>query len=247
MARHVLLNNVDHRNLRVVTDRGTRYGDGVAYAMTFPSEFRSIQAHYPIVFRKEPGTGSFVPIAMFGFREGENLFLTESGWDAHYVPMTMERGPFLIGRQDPTLAGSDNPAMVITIDADSPRLSETEGERVFHEHGGVTEYLNRMNELLGEIHSGAQSNPGFIAELLEHDLLESFTLDIQLADGSEHRLGGFYTIHEERMEGLDAQALKKLSGNGVLKACYFALASLSHFRDLIARRTARLAAIAAGC
>ncbi len=69
------------------------------YAITFPWEFRNLQAHYPILFRKRPDTGEFQPIALFGFEERENLFLTGSGWDAAYVPLTIERQPFLIGMQ----------------------------------------------------------------------------------------------------------------------------------------------------
>ena len=38
------------------------------FALTFPAEFRNLQAHYPIVFRKTRD-GQFQPIALFGFRE----------------------------------------------------------------------------------------------------------------------------------------------------------------------------------
>src|SRR3546814_4226752 len=47
----VLLNNIDHRDLRVDARRGARFGDRVMSSVTFPAEFRSVQAHYPIVFR----------------------------------------------------------------------------------------------------------------------------------------------------------------------------------------------------
>ncbi|MCB1609598.1 MAG: SapC family protein, partial [Xanthomonadales bacterium] len=52
MPNHVLLNNVEHQDLRVITRRGADLGDQVMFAVTFPDEFRSIQAHFPIVFRK---------------------------------------------------------------------------------------------------------------------------------------------------------------------------------------------------
>ncbi len=44
MTKPVLLNNVDHHALRVITQRGSRYGDSVMYAMTFPAEFRDLLA-----------------------------------------------------------------------------------------------------------------------------------------------------------------------------------------------------------
>ena len=75
MTHHVLLNNVDHKDLRVITTRSARYGDDVMYAITFPSEFRNIQANYPLVFRKN-AQGQFEPTALLGFQERQNLFLT---------------------------------------------------------------------------------------------------------------------------------------------------------------------------
>ena len=126
MAKHVLLNNVEHAGLRVVTTRSADLGDDVMYAVTFPWEFRNLQAHYPILFRKRPDTGEFQPIALFGFEERENLFLSASGWDAAYVPLTIERQPFLIGMQPAGVGGASEPQPVIHVDLDSPRISQDE-------------------------------------------------------------------------------------------------------------------------
>ncbi|HZF14736.1 MAG TPA: SapC family protein [Steroidobacteraceae bacterium] len=228
MANHVLLNNVEHRNLRVVTARGAAYGDDVMSALTFPAEFRSIQAHYPIVFRKAPN-GQFQPLALFGFRERQNLFLREASWDAAYLPLMIERQPFLIG-----FAGNGDP--VVHIDLGSPRVGKSAGEALFREHGGTTEYLERMTALLHSIQLALQGTVSFVAAVVEHDLLESFVLDVQLDDGSQNRLAGFYTINEERLSGLGGSALERLSKAGHLQAAYMAIASLSNFRTLIELR-----------
>ena len=227
MANHVLLNNVDHKGLRVITRRGADYGDNVMYALTFPAEFRDLQAHYPVVFRKS-ADGQFQPIALFGFQDKQNLFLEGGGWDATYVPLTIERQPFLIGT-----AGTE---MMVHVDLDSPRINTATGEALFREHGGTTEFLERMNSILLTIHQGLAATPPFIAALLEHDLLESFVLDIELKDGSQNRLAGFYTINEERLTGLAGAALERLSRAGHLQAAYMSIASLSNFRALIERR-----------
>lgn len=227
MANSVLLNNVDHKDLRVITTRGADYGDNVMFALIFPAEFRSIQAHYPIVFRKAP-EGQFQPLALFGFKERQNLFLGPSGWDATYLPLMVERQPFLIG-----IAARE---MMIHVDLESPRISRTAGEALFREHGGSTEFLERMNSVLLAIHQGLESTPPFIAALLEHDLLESFVLDVELDDGSQNRLTGFYVINEERLASLAGAVLERLSKAGHLQPAYMAIASLSHFRDLIKRQ-----------
>jgi hypothetical protein len=240
MAKHVLLNNVEHKDLRVITRRSAQYGDDVMCALTFPAEFRNVQAHYPIFFRKAADSGQFQPFAMFGLRDGENLFLGERGWDATYVPLTIERQPFLIGFQPGAAGTGAEHQMVVHVDLDSPRISRTEGEPVFLEYGGVSEYLQRVNSVLGAIHAGVESTPPFVAALLELDLLESFALDMRLADGTDHRVAGFYTINEERLSALDGAQLERLNRAGHLLPVFMVIASLSNIRALIERKNRRL-------
>ncbi|MEW6704062.1 MAG: SapC family protein [Pseudomonadota bacterium] len=231
MPRHVVLNNIDHKDLRIITAHGERYGDGVMAAVTFPAEFRNVQAHYPIVFQKTHDGTSFQPLALFGFREGENLFLRNGGWDATYVPLAIERQPFLIG--------FDGDEPIVHLDLDSPRVSSHEGEPVFLPYGGMSEYLDRVSSMLLTIHEGVQSTPAFVSALLSHGLLEPFALDIERTDGSQQRLAGFYAIHEERLQKLEGPALEQLNRDGHLLAVYMAVASMSRLRDLIDRAEAR--------
>ena len=77
--------------------------------------------------------------------------------------------------------------------------------------------------------------PAFVEALLARDLLESFVLDVELDDGSLNRLAGYYTINEERVRALDAGELGELHAAGHLEPVFMAMASVSHFRDLIER------------
>lgn len=242
MPNHALLNNNEHKQLRILTQRGAAYGDAVMSALTFPAEFRELQAHYPIVFAKNHDGTSFDPIALFGFQQGENLFLGSgpglgNGWDAPYIPLTIERQPFLIGRP----ADGSQEGMMIHVDLDSPRLSATEGEPLFLSYGGSSEYLERISRVLRSIHDGLETSRTFIEALLHLELLESFVLDIELNDGSQNRLAGFYTINEERLAALKGEQLARLHEAGYLQAIYMAVASLSQFRALIERKNRALA------
>jgi hypothetical protein len=228
MSNHVLLNNIDHKDVRIITRRGAAYGDDVMLAITFPAEFRDLQAHYPIVFRKTPDGTSFEPVVLFGFQDRENLFLGPDGWDASYVPIAVERQPFLIGMT--------NGEPLVHIDIASPRVSKADGEAIFLTHGGNTEFLEQVNSTLLSIYQGLQSTPPFIAALLEHVLLESFVVDIELDDGSQNRLAGFYTINEDKLNALDGEVVARLHKSGYLQAIYMVLASLSNFRALIDRK-----------
>jgi hypothetical protein len=226
VTRPTTLSNVEHKELRVITKRGAQYGDAVMAVMTFPAEFRNVQAHYPIVFSRN-AEGVFTPLALFGFKEKQNLFLSADGWDAHYVPLMVERQPFYIGQSATS--------KVIQVDMDSPRISRTEGEPLFREHGGNTDFLERAVSVLATIDQGFAATKPFIDAMQEHGLLESFVLDLQLRDGAQHRFAGFYTVQEEKLAKLGAEALGKLHEKGYLQAAYMVLASLSNFRDLIER------------
>ena len=229
----VQLDNNTHRDLRVITTRGAAWGDDQMTSPVFLSEFRSVQACYPIVFQRSDDGPGMLPVALLGLRSGENLFLDARGWDAPYIPLAMERGPFMIGR-----AGDQ---LVIHIDMDSPRISRDEGEPAFLPHGGTTEYLEHVNSVLSTIHQGVEAMPAFVAALLRHELLESFVLDVEAADGSQNRLAGFSTINEERLARLDASAIVELHAQGWLVAIFMVVASMTHFRDLIERYNKRLA------
>ena len=229
----VQLDNNTHRDLRIVTTRGPAWGDDQMTAPVFLSELRGVQAYYPIVFQQADNGPGMQPVALLGLRSGENLFLDTHGWDAHYIPLALERGPFMIGR-----AGTE---LMIHVDMDSPRIGRGEGEAVFMPHGATTDYLERMNSVLAAIHQGVQGVAPFVAALLRHDLIESFVLDVEAADESQNRLAGFHTINEERLRALDAAALAELHSQGWLAAVFMVVASTAHLRDLIERYNKRLA------
>lgn len=234
MPRTVLLNNVDHQHLRVLTRPGAEFGDDVMAAVAFPAEFRALQSHYPIVFRKRPDDGRFEAVALLGLQPGQNLFLRGSTWDAAYRPLALERLPFYIGH--------DGDGLVVHVDLDSPRLvwdaTVADAEPVFMPHGGHTPYLERISGLLAAIHQGLQGTPAFVDALLAHELLEPFVLDYVDAGGARQQLRSFYTLHEERLAALPGPALEALSRAGHLQAAYMAVASLSQLQALFERQAA---------
>ena len=240
MANHVLLDSVSHKNLRVITTRSPKYGDNVATTSVFPMEFRRVQAEYPIVFRKSDTADQYEPAAMLGLASGENLFLDEDGWHARYIPLTVQRQPFLIGFQNRTEGGVIVEEPVVHIDMDSPRVSETEGEAVFLEHGGVSPFLEKINSVLGAIHDGHKENLSFSDALVELELIEPFTLEVELNNGSKFKLAGFHTINEEKLAGLNAEALASLHGRGYLEHIYMMMASIANFSALIEKKNALL-------
>lgn len=239
MSNIVLLNNIEHKNLKVVPVRGKEYGDDDMCVPTCPKEFRSLQAQYPIVFGKNEKTGNYTPLALLGLQEGENLFTENGEWKSRYIPLCAECKPFYIGQQSQRdLTASQN--WVIHVDLDSPRVSTSEGVSLFKEHGGNSEFLMRISKVLGLVQEGVAEVKPFIDLLLEFDLLEPFSAEMTLKNNQQHSLVGFHTINEEKLASLSVNALKKLHDSGFLFDIYMQLASLSQIAALIERKNNRI-------
>lgn len=234
MPRHAVLDKNAHRDLRVRTEAGAALGDDVMAVLTVPSEFRRVQAHFPILFRRESGRDAFTAMALFGFETGENLFLDGDRWDARYRPLALAIQPFLVGRT----ADGDGPGQV-HIDLDHPRIAD-DGVRLFDADGMATPFLEAIAERLGDLDEGYRESDTFYDALRAHDLLEPFSLEVTLDDGSKHSLVGFHIIDEDRVRALGAETLGALHAAGHLMPMFMAMASLSQLSALVERKNRKL-------
>lgn len=252
MANHALLNNVDHGEWRVIARPSAVFGDDVSSVLTFPTEFADMQRTYPIFFRKRPGAAAMAPgsgaraddyyaVALLGFEDGENLFLDEGKWCGGYVPGVIARGPFLIGFQDRLVDGVVQREPVIHVDLDSPRLSRTEGEPIFRQHGGNSAYLDRVVMILDGIQRGIAANAAMFAMFDTLGLIEPVSIEIETGMPIGITLTNLYTIDERRFAGLGGPELAELNAAGFLQAAVLVMSSLGNVSAMIDRRLARQA------
>ena len=236
MAHHAILDPDQHRDLRVRVEPGAEYGDATMACLTVPLEFRRIQNEFPILFRRNLETGTFSALALLGFEDGENLFLDGGRWEALYRPMALSIQPFLVGRP-----GSSGGSAQVHIDLGHARIAPPgEGIGLFDEHGRPTPHLEQVAAMLGDLDEGYRASHDFFAALERHDLIEPLAVDVELNDGSQHRLVGYHSINEDRLAALDAAALGELHRAGHLMPMFMALASLSNLAELARRKEQRL-------
>jgi len=233
MTKHVMLNNIAHKDLRVITRHGAAFGENVGTVMTVPTEFADVQREYPIFFRKDASTGEFMSVALLGFAKDENLFLDEHGWNAAYVPGVFARGPFLIGFQERQEGGDVQKEPVIHVDLDNPRVSKTEGEAVFLPQGGNSRYLDRIASILNGINLGLSVSKAMFAAFAAADLIEPVKLEIKLTSDQQYDLLGLHTINQQKLAALDAETLHKLHRSGFLQGAFLVAASLNNVQRLI--------------
>lgn len=234
MSNYELLNNIKHKDLRILAEKSAELGDKVGGCWIFPPEVAEVQKEYPIFFQKDAESGKFQAVAIFGFNQDENLFLTEEGWNADYIPAIMEKEPFLIGFQK---GDSGEPTPVIHVDMDSPRISkDNSGVSVFLEHGGNSPYLDRVERVLNLIHEGISLSNDMFDAFLSFDLVEPFVLNIEFDKGVQYSAKNYYTINQDKFHSLDDESLGRLHRVGYLQAAYMVIASMSNVQKLIDRR-----------
>lgn len=234
MPKHVMLNNIAHKDLRVINRYGAEFGDNVGTVLTFPTEYEDMQREYPIFFRKDARTGEYQSIALLGFDKNENLFLDNGRWNASYIPGAILRGPFLIGFQQQEVNGEARKEPMIHVDLDHPRVSRTEGERVFLDQGGNSPYLNHIASVLGGIHDGIDVSKAMFTAFSELDLIEPVKLEIKVNAEQGYDVVGLHTIDRQKLAALDGESLKRLNHAGFLHGAFLVISSMSNVKRLVA-------------
>ncbi len=230
MSSVMLLNNADHADLRVRTGHGPGFGDDLNQLPIFPAEFEEAQREYPIVFRRDGDT--YRAVVLLGFDARENLYLTDAGWQARYVPAIQRRGPLSIGLRAAAPEGEPDP--VIHVDLEHPRVSRAEGEPLFLPHGGNAPMLEHITDALRIIHGGVSATQALAAALDEAGLLQPAVLDVEVGSGRRYQVADVFTVEGAALAELDAATLHRLNRAGFLALAVLAAASLANIGRLAA-------------
>lgn len=221
-----------HGALRIVPGKVEAISAANRMIPLVASEFLKAAVQYPILFTKNAATGKFLPVALLGFEEEENLFWRDGGWDGLYVPLNVARQPFFLAPKEG--AGADD--FLLCIDHGSPCLDRTAGEPLFDATGEASAALLGRQDILRRLVIGERQTRDFIAAMLANDLLTDVALDITFANGDKRRMQGLYSIDEAKLDALDDAALLALRKAGYLPFIYAMIVSLSQIFALIERR-----------
>lgn len=224
----VVLDNVEHQDLRVALRHGAAHGDAVNQVPVFPSEFAEAQRDFPILFRRDPAHG-LEAVALLGLDRDENLFLERDRWTSRHIPLVQQRGPFSleIGEAD-----------VVQVDLDDPRVGADDGLPLFLPQGGNGVYLAHVTRVLGLIREGAAAAPAMYRAYDALGLLQQLDLEIALDDERRYRVPGYLGITGEGLATLRGRELELLNADGYLAPAFLIAASLGNIGALIARKRA---------
>lgn len=193
-------------------------------------EFGDACKEFPIVFvraGKEPdGSDQIAPIAVFGLKQNQNLFLAGGRWRGHYMPAVLRLYPFCIGR-------IDDQRFAVCIDAAYSGAGESEGEPLFQADGKPAPLLQEMQKTLETLDAEVQRTRAVGARLAQLGLLTEMRFDATLPDGSKHTVDGFLTVDENKFKEMKDELVLELHKSGLLALIQMHWVSLGNMRRLL--------------
>lgn len=190
-------------------------------------------ANFPIVLARYPENQRLVLMAMLGLKAGENVFFGEEYWESTYVPLAIQRHPFIVGIDERV---KDTIQLATCLEIDSPCLSEADGLPLFNADGTQSEVLRSADQMLHSMFDAGAFTEKFIEKLRELDLVTSLDIVLQSPKGELNRITGLATVDEGKLKALSAEQLKELQNLDYLAPCHLMLVSLYQLRQLIRLR-----------
>jgi len=204
------------------------------------AEFTAVCHDYPIVFASADEGKTFLPMAVLGLTNGENLFLRDGAWDPGvYLPAYVRRYPFCMARVN--VDKVEQADRLICVEKD---FLDDRGETMFDGEGKPLPRWQPIEKLLQEYEADTERSREMSSILADYALLDPFVMQAQTKGGADVNLSGMFRVEEKKLEPLNAAQHKNLIRKGVMGRIYAHLISLENFGRLLDRKVARAQAAA---
>ncbi|MDX1455041.1 MAG: SapC family protein [Gammaproteobacteria bacterium] len=193
-------------------------------------EFFQAAKHYPVAFGKDQRSGSYLPLAIVGLNEADNLFVDDNGdWEVgNYIPAWVRRWPFFAVQVSNEPASEPQSLIAVDpsglVDADKPYMDAQEKPSAEWE---------QIQKLIQDFEGAREQTVLLCKQLQELDLLEPFTARAMRREGGDLQLGGMYRVSEEKLNALPDKTIKQMMKKGRLSRIYAHMMSLDNFQRLL--------------
>jgi hypothetical protein len=244
MTRLVALDRNAHKDLRILNDRALSPCATANMVTVVVSEIPRLVIQYPIVLTRSADNSRYVPIALFGLENEQNLFWRNNQWEGVCMPLNIVRQPFYIGFANPN--NPDPKQMVALVDMENPGVQTSEGELLFDEKGEQTLFLKRKLGALAELMEFEAKTQQFVDKLNALGLITPMGLEVKFVNEEKpRRIGGLFTVAEDKVRALSKDTIGELHSLGYLAPIYAMMCSLGHIYSLLAKRNTSPSAPAA--
>ena len=222
-----------HGKLKVKPHPGFAHARDRNIVAVSVSELGLASSNFPIVLARNPNDQRYLLMAMLGLKSGENVYFGEEFWESTYVPLSVQRHPFIVGLDDRV---EDANQLATCIETDSACLGETEGLALFNADGSESELLRSANQLLRIMFEGGRFTEEFVEKLEELNMIVPLGIDLQTRSGEVKRITGLYSLDEKRLKALTGEQLKDLQNRDFLAPIHLILVSLHQLNQMIRLR-----------
>jgi SapC len=222
-----------HGKLRVKANPGFAHASLQHVAPVVLSELAVCASNFPLIFLPRPGDGKLLLAAMLGLRPGENIYHGPEFWDSTYVPLAIQRYPFVAGYDDRL---TDVDEITTCLEINSPLLSEKEGTPLFTADGEQTDFFKSKHQLLSNMFDSQRLTELFVDAVVDLGLVSLMNLHLQQQNGEIRRVTGLFALDEKKMKNLSPEQFLQLHKADFLPACYLIMASLHQLTQLVRLR-----------
>ncbi|MFT5320268.1 MAG: hypothetical protein ACI934_000401 [Pseudohongiellaceae bacterium] len=228
----VSLTSTAHKGVHIRDIGNTDHIAPNHFAKIYTPEFVKAGTDYPIIFVKDPETGTFFAAVMWGLEPGENLFIEDGVWKGGYFPASVRCYPFAV-QPDP----ETNDRLFIGIYENASVLNMEEGNLIFNDDGTETAWMLEVKEFLVRVFQQEEMTKQFVNKLNELELLVPQSLSIKNSkDDSTHDVSGFYIVDREKLANLSDETFLELRKSGALEVIYNHIMSLESLDKLLRKK-----------
>jgi len=222
-----------HKDTKVKQIDNFNFAKEVNMASIMVHEFSRAASVYPIVFVEDKDKDMFKPVVLFGFDEGENLFVDEENkWKSSYIPAIIRRYPFALAKTD------DNGRFTVCIDEESDFVNTDEGQALF-EKDEPAEVMERVKKYLAELQQMDAFTDEFCKFMGSKNMFTPLNMKIKV-DNEIKNISGAYIINEERLNALSDESYLEMRTKKFVPVIYSHLSSLSQIERLMGFKDEKL-------
>lgn len=232
---YTIIKASQHRDLKKVEKHGFPHVKTDQITPINMHEFSAAGTCFPLFFIKNSTSGQLFPVALFGLIKNENLFYSDEGWLASYVPLNMKTWPFLLTIEDKS---ADKPHWQVAVKSQSQYLSKVDGEPLFI-NGEPSSLLKQITEELTVDMQQKAATAKFIDFLIQQKLIKEIKFELGFTHGEKQIVDGIYAINEDTLQNLDAKTVQEMYQLGYFQPIYSMLGSQHNLYELIKRSKAK--------
>lgn len=216
-----------HRNTSVQQDKSFSHANKFNLVNIGFNELASLSGCLPIVIVNDEASDNYSLAGVVGFETYGNLFCSESQWQGHAIPLSVQTYPFNFA--------VENNTVTVLIDESSDRVQENGDTEhaLFSSDGQPTHTLKHYQTCLSNLIEGQQQAQTFITILKEHDLLSPLSVTLTLKDGQIVTSAGLLSIDENKFAQLDEATIVRFHQQGIAMAINAMLLSLRQYNRLV--------------